>query len=1408
MSAQHIHDRVKFESALGSDWARRLRARWQRGVALLCVAAAGAAHAQVPGDPYNFSRASSFTYYGASDGARNGLLKSETIEPNNPQLCVTTTYDYDAYGNKTTATTANCAGASGVAAFTGRSSSSTYAALPAQTLTVNGTAYGGVTAVAGIFATTASNALNQAETRQYDPRFGTVTQLTGPNQLTTSWQVDDFGRKVKELRADGTSTVTFYCYTTFSNLDLSSNSANCPTPTSMEVLSDAVLFVHSEPRDANGVKMGPFVRVYSDKQGRQVRSVTEGFDGGAQPSSYSGALIVQDTIYSSTGAKIVQTQPYFKGVNSSTVTGANDLGMSLTVYDALGRPTTVYTADPNGSQAGVTFVTGRGFPTQRASVQTVTYTGLNTQSTNDKGQTRFEEKNPNGQTVRVTDATGAQIAYQHDAFGNLLTTKDALQNQITVSYDIRGRKTQMNDPDTGLWMYQYDALGQLVWQQSPNQRAATVAAAQQTTMVYDQLGRMTSRVEPEFTSTWSYDKYIADAAGTSSCAKGVGKLCESNTTNGVNKKIVYDGLGRPLNTRTTITGGPSFASAVAYDATTGRVASQTYPTGVKVGFSYTTNAVKGFLEKLTLLTPATVNPLPAIPGGSSVASQSLPAYNTSTGAGTVLWKAQVVNAWGRAEQQWYGNGVSTQATLEAATGRTTDLKAGTGNTVLNQHYAWDSLNNLTARSDANGDGNTGAVSETFAYADGLNRLTSYQVSAPAIPSLSRTVNLQYNALGMMLSKSDVGDYSYGTQGAGAVRPHALQSVVGAVNSSYTFDANGNITGSSGSTKYSAIAYTSFNLPDSQNGIVGNGGTRYTWQYDESHARIKEVRTIPSGTFAGTRTTWNLHPDNQGGLGFESEVNAPTGANGLNVSATSNRHYLSVGGQVIGVLVTSGALPTLAAGVNPPPTLASVTVVKLEYWHKDQLGSLITTTDHLANVTQRYAYDPFGKRRYTNGSYDVYGNLVVDWSAGVNYGTERGFTGHQELDEVGLVHMNGRIFDPTLGAFLQGDPLVQDQLNLQNYNRYGYCYSNPLTCSDPSGYGFADVLKYLDPNTYWTIKELSKSSAGSFVLQVANGVGSAWCFGWYAVCYGAGTATIASISGYSDSDALKAGVIAGASAYAMQQVGDMTTTRADNGVDWMPRTSGQAAANVFGHAVVGCASAEAGGGSCRSGALSAGLSAAWSNYAPDSVQGDNRTFNGRAQNIMISAMVGGTASVAGGGKFETGAISAAMGYLFNELMHSGYGGTDDERLRRAGWKETPYNDGTFCNIQGLGSQGCGSANSDYYPAGSPRDMYAVCGGGSNGVASGACVLGDGKVVPYFGVGSPGKSAQVVLALNNTAADYINGWSYNIQLTPAFGIGISPYQGRLPSLLLWKNTWAYTIGFPGASATCGAAKLPAC
>jgi RHS repeat-associated protein len=90
-----------------------------------------------------------------------------------------------------------------------------------------------------------------------------------------------------------------------------------------------------------------------------------------------------------------------------------------------------------------------------------------------------------------------------------------------------------------------------------------------------------------------------------------------------------------------------------------------------------------------------------------------------------------------------------------------------------------------------------------------------------------------------------------------------------------------------------------------------------------------------------------------------------------------------------------------------------------------------------------AFDAWGKRMQPNGTADPDGQLNL-------VSTDRGFTGHEHLDELGFVHMNGRIDDPLLGRFLSPDPHIQDEGLLQNYNRYSYVLNNPLRYTDPSG----------------------------------------------------------------------------------------------------------------------------------------------------------------------------------------------------------------------------------------------------------------------------------------------------------------------------------------------------------------------
>ncbi len=48
-------------------------------------------------------------------------------------------------------------------------------------------------------------------------------------------------------------------------------------------------------------------------------------------------------------------------------------------------------------------------------------------------------------------------------------------------------------------------------------------------------------------------------------------------------------------------------------------------------------------------------------------------------------------------------------------------------------------------------------------------------------------------------------------------------------------------------------------------------------------------------------------------------------------------------------------------------------------------------------------------------------------------------------------MNGRVYDPLVARFLSGDPLIQDPVSGQSYNRYSYVLNNPTNLVDPTGY---------------------------------------------------------------------------------------------------------------------------------------------------------------------------------------------------------------------------------------------------------------------------------------------------------------------------------------------------------------------
>ncbi|HYX32142.1 MAG TPA: RHS repeat-associated core domain-containing protein [Oligoflexus sp.] len=95
------------------------------------------------------------------------------------------------------------------------------------------------------------------------------------------------------------------------------------------------------------------------------------------------------------------------------------------------------------------------------------------------------------------------------------------------------------------------------------------------------------------------------------------------------------------------------------------------------------------------------------------------------------------------------------------------------------------------------------------------------------------------------------------------------------------------------------------------------------------------------------------------------------------------------------------------------------------------------------------YDPFGQRRNVEN---------LDWLAAGAFQpktTSRGFTGHDQIESMNLVHMKGRVYDPTIALFLTPDTYIQDPSMVQSLNRYSYVVNNPLRYNDPTGHFFTD-----------------------------------------------------------------------------------------------------------------------------------------------------------------------------------------------------------------------------------------------------------------------------------------------------------------------------------------------------------------
>lgn len=847
------------------------------------------------------------------------------------------------------------------------------------------------------------NAYGHPTTILYHPLSGLPTSVKDVNGAEITTEYDALARKVRVVDVlKNLETTTEFEWTSASASDWTkTQTVSPPTGVSGVTLSSAY---------AARVKttVQPSVTTYYDRLARPIRTIKEGF--GTQQA-------ITDTIYNVLGQVVATSLPYPSDGTKY---------WSKTTYDDLGRVATV--TAPNNT---VTTNTYNG----RATKVSVDAPALG--DVDPAAQVNATVVDAKGRTVRVwnadnvpsftdtsgTTSTAPSIAFALDGFGRMRETVLKGQEQtITATYDALGRQLTLNDPDKGPWSYVNNALGQVVKQ--------TDARNNVTKSTFDQLGRPLTRITTEpsngpiETATFHYYDE-EDSTALHLVAKGD-----------------KGWIGAPQREEADTTGAPGFDAPRTinlhyYDAK-GQPALDLAQTDGKWFYTYTdfddysrVSAVRHFWKPAGAEAAGT-NPYLWQDFGYTYAYDGNSYLTSLTDSlGRSWWDSPSYDHLDRVTSVRKGSGPITTRSYRAEDGVLTGITTGVGPTqIQNLTYNFDGLGNLTKRTGTGGP-------EELTY-DNLNRLktSSKQLGTTA-----------YADNGNITSKPDVANQMVSITGYDSSHPHAAKTYTHN-NQTYTitYDANGNLATREGGGSSWSMKWAGFDKPRWMAKSTGGMTKGSEFHYNANRSRVMQLEFEGiNGDAPANYVRKRIYA-----LGSTLEVNYTKTPAATDWDLDTVRIYVPGPDGIIG-----------AREFNPKEAVS--VQEKAFVYHYDHLGSIDVIMPFVppgsgpaldkAGKPGRLSEDAWGQRRnpFTwTGAPVTTGEHASD-DGGHDSLTPRGFTGHEMLDDLGLVHMNGRIYDPLLGRFLSADLMVKNPANLQDYNRYSYVGNNPLSRVDPTGF---------------------------------------------------------------------------------------------------------------------------------------------------------------------------------------------------------------------------------------------------------------------------------------------------------------------------------------------------------------------
>ena len=794
-----------------------------------------------------------------------------------------------------------------------------------------------------------------------------------------------------------------------------------------------------------------------------------------------------------------------------------------------------------------------------------------TQSLNNKVVFSDTEYNGKGQIARssLPYYKGENICWNniyYDEAGRIIKEEDPQGNYTTYNYN--GLATTINDKLHHTQKKIYNLKGELV--ESIDANGSNILYQ------YDVNGKCIEVKGPRTTIRTEYDKYgnkiklIDPDLGTIEYGyNAMGELIWQKDSRGTST-FEYDSKGRLIEeTR------PDFTYQFIYDTKWKGVLSKSLcSNGIDHEYFYDQYG-RTIKETETIANEAFTteyayninNKLDIIkyPSGFSIKNEYSPegyhiAVTSNGGANSkVYWRNQRTNALGQIEQESLGNNLTIN-TLHNQLGQITNIKAGQ---FFDLSYGYDAKGNLINRTDS-----LLGSTEDFNY-DNLDRLTTVEVDGDV------TQNMDYDDAGNITFKTGVGEISY-QEGT-----NRISSISGGLSNYSNLDE---------------ISYTSFDKTAyfSRKNILGafvrNNKINITYGPEKTRKiqeQIYEIRAR-SGQRPKVIERWSSSKYYIGNL-YEKEV-----CDGEVIE----RNFIYANNQVVAISEMSGSNSD-----------------QFFYMHHDHIGSIIGASDSNGHLVDNFSYDAWGNRR----NPDNYSDTNVSPEDIVS--TDHGFTGHEHIDLLGLINMNGRIYDPILGRFLSPDPLVQAPDMTQSLNRYAYCLNNPLTLTDPSGYSWVGTT-FAAITGIAVALETGGLAAGLEGAVISGALGGA-------------------------SAAMMSSVINGAN---FRQTAKNTYTGAFWGafsscVSYEIGEISNVYARIAAHTAAEGAMEGIRGGHVEHGMLVGFTSSVGGYYI-------NRYGSqlGTAGKVAANAALSGVVAEIGGGKFASGAMTGAFIMMYNELQH--------------------------------------------------------------------------------------------------------------------------------------------------------------